>query len=85
MDRKLLFARACILQIESIDRRKDKTFALAIAFSAATVFTATCASVAGLASSDLLLYLIRKQNLDILDIPVLSITQQYVAYIELIG
>ena len=32
---------------------------------------------------DLLLYLIRKQNLDILDIPVLSITQQYVAYIEL--
>jgi segregation and condensation protein A len=32
---------------------------------------------------DLLLYLIRKQNLDILDIPVLSITQQYVAYIDL--
>lgn len=32
---------------------------------------------------DLLLYLIRRQNLDILDIPVFSITQQYVAYIEL--
>lgn len=31
---------------------------------------------------DLLLYLIRKHNLDILDIPVLSITQQYLAYIE---
>ncbi|HMU67700.1 MAG TPA: ScpA family protein, partial [Cellvibrionaceae bacterium] len=33
---------------------------------------------------DLLLYLIRKHNLDILDIPVLSITQQYLAYIEAI-
>ena len=54
MDRKLLFARACTLQIESIDRRKDRTFALAIVFFAATVFAATCASVAGLASSDLL-------------------------------
>ena len=32
---------------------------------------------------DLLLYLIRKQNLDILDIPVLDITRQYVTYIEL--
>jgi segregation and condensation protein A len=32
---------------------------------------------------DLLLYLIRKQNLDILDIPVLKITQQYMAYIGL--
>lgn len=32
---------------------------------------------------DLLLYLIRRQNLDILDIPVFSITQQYVTYIEL--
>lgn len=32
---------------------------------------------------DLLLYLIRKQNLDILDIPVLQITRQYMAYIEL--
>lgn len=31
---------------------------------------------------DLLLYLIRKHNLDILDIPVLSITQQYLTYIE---
>ena len=30
---------------------------------------------------DLLLYLIRKQNLNILDIPVLKITQQYIAYI----
>jgi segregation and condensation protein A len=29
-----------------------------------------------------LLYLIRKQNLDILNIPMLSITQQYLAYIE---
>jgi segregation and condensation protein A len=32
---------------------------------------------------DLLLYLIRRQNLDILDIPVAQITQQYIAYIEL--
>jgi len=32
---------------------------------------------------DLLLYLIRKQNIDILDIPVFAITQQYMAYIEL--
>ncbi len=32
---------------------------------------------------DLLLYLIRKQNLDILDIPVAEITRQYVEYIEL--
>lgn len=32
---------------------------------------------------DLLLYLIRKQNLDILDIPVAEITRQYVKYIEL--
>ncbi|QHS11458.1 ScpA family protein [Sinimarinibacterium sp. NLF-5-8] len=32
---------------------------------------------------DLLLYLIRKQNLDILDIPVLKITQQYIQYIQL--
>lgn len=32
---------------------------------------------------DLLLYLIRKQNLDILDIPVHTIAQQYMAYIEL--
>jgi segregation and condensation protein A len=32
---------------------------------------------------DLLLYLIRKQNLDILDIPVAQITQQYMAYIDL--
>lgn len=32
---------------------------------------------------DLLLYLIRKQNLDILDIPVLKITQQYMEYIAL--
>ena len=32
---------------------------------------------------DLLLYLIRRQNLDILDIPVFMITQQYMAYIEL--
>lgn len=32
---------------------------------------------------DLLLYLIRKQNLDILDIPVLQITEQYLLYIDL--
>ncbi len=32
---------------------------------------------------DLLLYLIRKQNLDILDIPVLQITRQYMTYIDL--
>jgi segregation and condensation protein A len=32
---------------------------------------------------DLLLYLIRRQNLDILDIPVAEITRQYVDYIEL--
>ncbi len=32
---------------------------------------------------DLLLYLIRKQNLDITDIPVADITRQYVEYIEL--
>ena len=32
---------------------------------------------------DLLLYLIKHQNLDILDIPVLKITQQYIEYIEL--
>ena len=32
---------------------------------------------------DLLLYLIRKQNLDILDIPLAEITRQYMQYIEL--
>ena len=32
---------------------------------------------------DLLLYLIRKQNLDILDIPIADITKQYVDYINL--
>jgi len=32
---------------------------------------------------DLLLYLIKRQNLDILDIPIAAITQQYVDYIEL--
>ncbi|MGI9310882.1 MAG: segregation and condensation protein A [bacterium] len=32
---------------------------------------------------DLLLYLIRKQNLDILDIPVAHITRQYMEYVEL--
>jgi segregation and condensation protein A len=31
---------------------------------------------------DLLLYLIRRQNLDILDIPIAEITRQYVEYIE---
>ena len=34
---------------------------------------------------DLLLYLIRRQNLNILDIPVLKITQQYMEYIRLLG
>lgn len=32
---------------------------------------------------DLLLYLIRKQNLDILDIPIAQVTEQYIGYIEL--
>ena len=32
---------------------------------------------------DLLLYLIKRQNLDILDIPIAEITQQYTQYIEL--
>ena len=32
---------------------------------------------------DLLLYLIRRQNLDILDIPIAEITRQYVEYVEL--
>ena len=34
---------------------------------------------------DLLLYLIRKQNLDILDIPIVEITRQYMSYIELMS
>ncbi len=33
---------------------------------------------------DLLLYLIRQQNIDILDIPIVVITQQYMQYIELL-
>jgi segregation and condensation protein A len=32
---------------------------------------------------DLLLYLIKRQNLDILDIPIAEITRQYVVYVEL--
>ncbi|WP_150047800.1 MULTISPECIES: segregation and condensation protein A [Methylomonas] len=32
---------------------------------------------------DLLLYLIRRQNLDILDIPIAPITRQYIGYIEM--
>jgi segregation and condensation protein A len=32
---------------------------------------------------DLLLYLIRKQNLDILDIPMAALTRQYIEYIEM--
>lgn len=32
---------------------------------------------------DLLLYLIRKQNIDVLDIPVAEITHQYMSYVEL--
>lgn len=34
---------------------------------------------------DLLLYLIRRENLDILDIKVAKITEQYMSYIELMG
>ena len=33
---------------------------------------------------DLLLYLIRRQNIDILDIPIAEITRQYMAYIDLL-
>ena len=33
---------------------------------------------------DLLLYLIRRQNLDILDIPVAEITRQYIEYVEML-
>ena len=32
---------------------------------------------------DLLLYLIRKQNLDVLDIPMAALTRQYMAYVEI--
>ncbi len=32
---------------------------------------------------DLLLYLIRRQNLDILDIPIAAVTRQYIGYIEM--
>ncbi|MCK5121531.1 MAG: segregation/condensation protein A, partial [Methylococcales bacterium] len=34
---------------------------------------------------DLLLYLIRKQNLDILNIPISHITTQYISYIEMMS
>ncbi len=34
---------------------------------------------------DLLLYLIRRQNLDILDIPIVQITEQYIEYIRLMN
>lgn len=34
---------------------------------------------------DLLLYLIRKQNIDILDIPMMSITKQYLHYIDIMA
>ncbi|MEN8168130.1 MAG: ScpA family protein [Pseudomonadota bacterium] len=34
---------------------------------------------------DLLLYLIRRQNLDILDIPIAEITEQYIEYIEMMS
>ena len=33
---------------------------------------------------DLLLYLIRRQNLDILDIPIAEITKQYMGYIAML-
>jgi segregation and condensation protein A len=32
---------------------------------------------------DLLLYLIRRQNLDILDVPIAEVTRQYIAYIDM--
>ena len=32
---------------------------------------------------DLLLYLIKRQNLDILDIPIARVTEQYMSYIEM--
>jgi len=32
---------------------------------------------------DLLLYLIRRQNLDVLDIPIAEVTRQYIAYIDM--
>ncbi|HTJ55790.1 MAG TPA: segregation/condensation protein A, partial [Nitrosospira sp.] len=32
---------------------------------------------------DLLLYLIRKHNLDVLDVPMAELTRQYLAYIEM--
>ncbi|MEO7559251.1 MAG: segregation/condensation protein A, partial [Nitrosospira sp.] len=32
---------------------------------------------------DLLLYLIRKHNLDVLDIPMAELTRQYMAYVEM--
>ncbi len=34
---------------------------------------------------DLLLYMIRRQNLDVLDIPIAEITRQYIEYIEMMG
>ncbi len=34
---------------------------------------------------DLLLYLIRRQNLDILDIPIATITEQYIQYVEMMA
>ncbi|MGZ8162604.1 MAG: segregation and condensation protein A [Methylobacter sp.] len=34
---------------------------------------------------DLLLYLIRRQNLDIINIPIAQITHQYIAYIQMMG
>lgn len=34
---------------------------------------------------DFLLYLIRKQNIDILDIPIADVTRQYMEYIDLLG
>src|SRR5688572_13946710 len=34
---------------------------------------------------DLLLYLIRRQNLDVLDIPIAEITRQYMAYIDVMS
>ncbi|MCC6923959.1 MAG: segregation/condensation protein A, partial [Nitrosomonas sp.] len=34
---------------------------------------------------DLLLYLIRKHNIDILDIPMTQLTQQYMAYVEMMN
>jgi segregation and condensation protein A len=42
-----------------------------------------CSSMPSRGPLDLLLYMIRRQNLDILDIPIADITRQYMDYIGL--